>query len=334
MKDTRIHRRAWLQALASLTLAIPASAALGKDDAAAWPAAPIRIVVAYPAGGGVDFVARSFAEHLGTALKQRVFVENRAGASGSVGAALVARAKADGYTLLLASPAEVVVGPAAGQKVPYDAQASFEPVGLLGETPLAIAAHPSVGSGSLAELLEQARGGKSLSFGTPGGGSPMHFAGESLNQIGRTTILHIPYKGAAPAVNDLLGGQVPLAVVGLPPLIQHAKSGRIRVLAVTTEARSSALPNVPAVAELPGFAGFRFSNWMGLYAPAGTPGPVVARLSALVAEIASNTAARKAWQDAGVEPRGLDAKDFTAFLHSERQRYASIAKERSIRFVE
>ena len=332
MSASGLISRALRPVAATLALASALSPAAAQDGA--WPNAPIRIVVAYPAGGGVDFVARSFAEHLGKALKQRVIVENRAGASGSVGAALVARAKADGYTLLLASPAEVVVGPAAGQKVPYDAQASFEPVGLLGETPLAIAAHPSVGSGSLAELLEQARGGKSLSFGTPGGGSPMHFAGESLNQIGRTTILHIPYKGAPPAVNDLLGGQVPLAVVGLPPLIAHARSGRIRILAVTTEARSSALPDVPAVAELPGYGGFRFSNWMGLYAPAGTPELVVARLSALVVEIGKDPAARKSLQDGGVEPRGLDARAFAAFLQSERQRYMSIVKERSIRFAE
>jgi len=327
-------RRTVMRHVAALAL-LAAGLAAGAGTALAqpaWPSRPVTIVVAYPAGGGVDFVARKLAERLGAEMGQQIVVENRAGASGSLGAGLVARAKADGYMLLLASPAEVIVGPSAGQKVPYDPKSAFEPVALVGETPLGIAAHASVEAKDLPALLRLARGSDKLAYGTPGAGSSMHFAGETFNKLAGASMLHVPYKGAAPAVNDLLGGQVPLAIVGLPPLMAHAKAGRIRLLAVTTAQRSTALPDVPAVAELPGFAGYRFSNWMGLYAPAGTTAPVVERLAGLVSKIVAEPAVRSALVGAGVEPRGLGRAEFEQFLRAERERYESIARERSIRF--
>ncbi len=296
-----------------------------------YPAKPVRVVVPFPPGGGVDFVARTVAQRLGDTMKQTFVIENRSGASGMIGADAVAKSAPDGYTLLVASPAEVLVGPIAGQKVPYDAKRDLAPVTLIGETPLVIAAHPSVAARSLQEVVALAKKepGK-LSYGTPGNGSTMHFAGESLNAIAGISIMHVPYRGAAPAVADLLGGQVPLGIVGMPPTVPHAKSGRLRVLAVTSSERSAAMPDVPAVAELTGFTGYRFTNWMGIFVPAKTPQQAVERLARQTAQIVRETQTSEKLLSQGVKPVGNSPSEFVAFLEDERGRYSKIAKERNI----
>ncbi len=299
--------------------------------AQAYPVKPVRVVVPFPPGGGVDFVARTVAQRLGDTMKQTFVIENRSGASGAIGADAVAKSAPDGYTLLVASPAEVLVGPIAGQKVPYDTERDLTPVTLIGETPLVIAAHPSVAAKSLQEVIALAKKqpGK-LSYGTPGSGSTMHFAGESLNAIAGISITHVPYRGAAPAVTDLLGGQVPLGIVGMPPTVPHAKSGRLRVLAVTSSGRSAAMPDVPAVAELAGFTGYRFTNWMGMFAPAKTPQPAVERLALQMAQIVREPQTSEKLLSQGVNPVGNSPSEFVAFLKDERGRYSKIAKERHI----
>jgi len=296
-----------------------------------YPAKPVRVVVPFPPGGGVDFVARTVAQRLGDTMKQTFVIENRTGASGMIGADAVAKSAPDGYTLLVASPAEVLVGPIAGQKVPYDAERDLAPVTLIGETPLVIAAHPSVAARSLQEVfaLAKKQPGK-LSYGTPGNGSTMHFAGESLNAIAGISIMHVPYRGAAPAVADLLGGQVPLGIVGMPPTVPHAKSGRLRVLAVTSSERSVAMPDVPAVAELAGFTGYRFTNWMGIFVPAKTPRQAVERLALQMAQIVRETQTSEKLLSQGVKPVGNSPSEFVAFLEDERGRYSKIARERNI----
>ncbi len=302
-------------------------------QAQAYPNKQIHLIVAYPAGGGLDLVARVVAQRLSEAFNQQVVVENRAGASGSIGADAVARAAPDGYTLLMASPAEVVVGPAAGQKTPYNPETDLVPVALAGETPLVLVVHPSVPARNLAEFAAYAKSqpGK-LSYGTPGNGSSMQFAGESFKAGTGAFIVHIPYRGAAPAINDLLGNQVSMAIVGMPPVVGHAKAGKLKVLAVTTQKRSPLMPDVPAVAELKGMADYQFTNWMGVFAPAKTPAAIVERLGAEIARMMQESATRKRLLDAGVEPLGLQGSEFAAFLKSERQRYAQVAKERGIRF--
>jgi tripartite-type tricarboxylate transporter receptor subunit TctC len=300
-----------------------------------YPAKPVRVVVPFPPGGGVDFVARTVAQRLGDTMKQTFVIENRSGASGMIGADAVAKSAPDGYTLLVASPAEVLVGPIAGQRMPYDAERDLAPVTLIGETPLVIAAHPSVAARSLQEVfaLAKKQPGK-LSYGTPGNGSTMHFAGESLNAIAGISIMHVPYRGAAPAVADLLGGQVPLGIVGMPPTVPHAKSGRLRVLAVTSSERSVAMPDVPAVAELAGFAGYRFTNWMGVFVPAKTPQQAVERLALQMAQIVRETQTSEKLLSQGVKPVGNSPSEFVAFLEDERRRYSKIAKERNIHIEE
>lgn len=313
------------------------AAALGlclaaSTHAQSWPAKPVRVIVAFPAGGGVDFVARTVSHRLSEELKQSFVVENRAGANGAVGADAVAKSAPDGYTILVASPGEVVVGPAAGQKVPYDVGRDFSPVTLIGETPLVIAAYPGFPATTLADAIALAKkeSGKH-SYGTPGSGSSMHFAGESLNTLAGINLLHVPYKGAAPAINDLLGGQVPIGIVGMPPVVAHAKSGKLRVLAVTSDKRSSAMPDVPAVAELPGFQGYRFTNWMAVFVPARTPPDIVQRLSIEIGKIVREPATREKLLSQGVEPSGSSPGEFTAFLKAEAHRYSTISRERGIR---
>lgn len=300
-----------------------------------YPSKPVRMVVAYPAGGGVDFVARTLSQKLSESLGQPVMVENKAGASGAIGADSVAKAAPDGHSLLLASPAEVLVGPLAGQKTPYQADKAFVPVVLVGETPLALVAHPSLAAGQLSALIAQFKGARSnLSYGTPGSGSSMHFAGEALNLAAQLDLQHLPYRGAAPAVNDLLGNQVPLAIVGLPPVVAHAKSGRLKVLAVTTTKRSRALPDVPAVAELTGLSDFRFSNWMLLMAPAKTPAAVVDKLASEVVRLLQDKDTQQRLQDGGVEPMGLRGAAVQDFLQQERLRYTKVAQLRGVQFSE
>ncbi|MFM9983215.1 MAG: Bug family tripartite tricarboxylate transporter substrate binding protein [Burkholderiales bacterium] len=303
--------------------------------AQAWPDKPIRVVVPYPPGGGVDFVSRAVAQRLGDVLKTTLVIDNRGGASGTIGADIVAKSAPDGYTFLVASPAEVVVGPIVGQKVNYDPARDLVPVTLIGETPLVIAAHPSLPAKTLPEFLALAKAspGK-YSYGTPGTGSSMQFAGESLNALAGISVVHVPYRGAAPVVTDLLGGQVPVGIVGMPPTVPHAKSGKLRILAVTSEKRSSAMPDVPAVAELPGMKGYRFTNWMGVYVPAKTPQPVIDRLAAEIAKIVREPAMREKLLSQGVEPVGDTTAEFAAFLKAEFDTYSKIAKDRNIRATE
>jgi len=307
-------------------------AGLALGQPAAFPTKALRIIVPFPPGGGVDFVARTIAQRLAETLKQQVLVENRPGASGRIGAEAVARSTPDGYTLLLASPAEVVVLPALGQKLAYDARRDLQPVTLAGEAPLVIAVHPSVPAQTLTELIALARSqpGK-IGFATPGAGSSMQFAGAMLEILGKVDLVHVPYKGAAPAMAETLGGQVPVLIVGIPPVVQQAKAGKLRVLAVTGDRRSPALPDAPTVAELPGFAGYRFTNWMGVFLPAKTPMAIVERLNSEISRIVREPAVRDALLAQGVEPAGLSIVEFERFLDAESQRYSTIARERKIK---
>ena len=297
-----------------------------------WPAKPVRVVVPYPPGGGHDFASRVVAQRLSDNLKQSFVVENRTGASGTIGAEYTARSAPDGYTFMVASPAETVVGGFAGLKMNYDWEKDLAPVTVIGETPLAIAVHPSVPAKTIQELLAYAKAnpGK-LSYGTPGSGSTMHFAGESLKALGGIFIVHIPYRGAGPAIADLLGGQVPMGIAGLPPVVGPHKTGKIHILAVTSAKRSGALPDIPAMAELPGFAGYNFTNWTGVFMAAKTPPAVIERLAAEIAKALQDPVVREKLIGAGVDPLGLPTADFVKFLAREKETYSKIAKLRAIK---
>ena len=321
--------------LGALALMGAALATTTPVQAQNWPDKPIRLVVAYPAGGGVDIVARTVGQRLSEVLKQQVVIENRTGASGTIGADSVAKAAPDGYTFLLASPAEVLVGPIAGQKTAYNPESDLVPVALAGETPLVIITNPAVPVKDIKDLVAYAKGrpGK-LSYATPGNGSSMHFAGESLKAQTGISLAHVPYRGAAPALNDVLGNQVPVGIMGMPPVVAHAKAGRVNIVAVTTSKRSSVFPNVPSVAELPGLKDYAFTNWMAVFAPAKTPQAVVDRFGAELARAVKEPAVRDKLLAAGVEPMGIAGTEFTAWLAAERKRYQEVATSRGIRFEE
>lgn len=306
--------------------------AVAPANAQDWPSKPVHVIVPYPAGGGHDFTARVVAQRLAEVLKQPFVVENRTGASGTIGTQYVAKSAPDGHTFVVASPAETVVGPFAGLKIPYDWEKDLAPVTVIGETPLAIALHPSVPAKTIQELLAYAKQnpGK-LSYGTPGSGSSMHFAGESLKALAGVFIVHIPYRGAAPAVADLLGGQVPMGITGMPPVVNPHNAGKLRIVAVTSAKRSSALPDIPAIAELPGFAGYNFTNWQGIFVAANTPPAVIERLAAEIGKAARESAVREKLLKAGVDPLGLTTAQFVEFLAREKATYSKIAKARNIK---
>ena len=312
-------------------LAVFAGIGTAQAQTPAYPTKVVRFIVPFPAGGGVDFVARTVAQRLSDSLKQQVIVENKSGGSGRIGAESVARSEPDGHTILIASPAETIIAAAAGQKLTYEPRKDLVAVTLIGETPLVIAVHPSVQANNLKELLALAKAqpGK-LDYGTPGVGSSMQFAGVMLELIAGVQLQHLPYKGAAPAVTDALGGQIPIVIVGSPPVIPLAKAGKLKVLAVTGDRRSPTLPDTPAVAEMPGFEKYRFTNWMGVFVPAKTPQPIVDRLATEISRIAKDPSTREALMTQGVEGMGLSPSEFARFLDDEFRRYATIAKERNI----
>lgn len=304
----------------------------GTAAAQAWPTKPVRVIVGYPAGGGHDFTARVVATRMAEILKQPFVVENRPGASGTIATDGIAKGPADGYAFIVASPAETVVGAVAGLKMAYDWEKDLAPVTVIGDTPLAIAVHPKAGVSTIQELLAVAKKnpGK-LSYGTPGSGSSMHFAGESLKTLAGAFIVHIPYRGAAPAVSDLLGGQVEVGIVGMPPVMGPHKAGKIRIVAVTSEKRSAATPEIPAMAELPGFQGYSFTNWTGVFMAAKTPPAVIERIAAEIGRIVKEPGVREKLLAAGVEPLGLPTAEAVKFFAREKATYEKLARARNIK---
>lgn len=301
----------------------------GAPFASAWaqtyPVRPVSMVVAFPAGGGHDTMARLVAERLAKRLGQPVIVENRAGANGRIGAEYVARAAPDGHTILFASPAEVVIGPLAYREMRYDPASDLEPVTLAATTPLVIVAHPSAGVRTLEELIASARkDNRKWSYGSPGTGSSQHLAGEWIKSLARIDLSHVPYKGAGPATQEVLGGHIPLAIVGMAPVLPHIRQGKLVPLAVTTSTRVAWAKEIPAVSELPGLAGFEVSHWMGVLVPAGTPPAVVQRLQSEIAAVVKLPDVHERLTAAGIDPVGSTAAEYAAFLRAERERFAKI----------
>lgn len=277
-----LHRR---QGLTIAALAF-ATAVCGPAFAQDYPARPITVVVAYPAGGDTDAMARLFAEKLTVRLRQPVVVDNRPGAGGTVGNNLVARAVPDGYTLLF-TPNPFTIAPMVMRLPPaatYDPLRGFTPVVQTASQAVLLVTHPSTGFKSVADMVAAAKAGKTLSYASPGAGSPMHIGAEWLNRVAGVSIQHVPYRGVAPAVNDVAAGHVGLAYVTLGPVAQYIQAGKLRALAVTDPKRSPLLPDVPSLAEL-GYRDIAAGAWNGFFAPKGTPTPVVQTLNTHLNEI-------------------------------------------------
>lgn len=307
--------------------ALLAALAGGDALAQAYPSKTVTLLVPYAPGGGHDAMARIVAEKLGPRLGQTVVVENKPGAAGMIGTEQVVRAAPDGYTLLFSSPAEIVVAPSVYKTMRYDPVKDLTPITQVGDTPLVLMAHPSVGVKTVAELIAKAKKepGK-LSFGTAGTGSSQHLAGAWINNLAGIDLQHVPYKGAGPATNDLLGGNVPLGILGMAPVLKHIQAGRIVALAVMTPKRVGWAKDTPTVAETPGMEGFQANHWMGLLGPAGMPPEVVAKLQAEVATVLAMPEVRERLRGLGIDPVGSSTEDFRRFLAEERERFAKMFK--------
>ncbi len=258
----------------ALTLAVPAANALAQSN---YPSRPVRIVVPYAPGGGTDINARNVAPKLHDLWRQTVVIDNRPGGNAMIGADIVAKATPDGHTILLSTSSEIVTVQNIFKKVPYDALRDFEPVTLASNTPVIITAHPSTQVKTIKELVATA-GQRKYSFASVGTASPQHLAGEWLKTLAKIDMVHIPFKGAGPALNDNLGGHVPIGFLSLLPAVPHVKAGRLNALAVTSAARSPALPEVPTMKDA-GYPDIELVQWYGVFLPAKSPREIIDKVN-------------------------------------------------------
>jgi len=299
--------------------------------AADFPAKPVVIVVPYAAGGAADFVARTVAAKLSTRLKQPVVVENVGGASGTIGAAKVVAAAPDGYTLLLGSGSEVSIARLTNPKIRYDGQRDLAPVALVGTQPLVLVGSNSLSARTMDEVLALARAnpGK-LNYGTAGVGTPQHLMGELINLDAKVKLFHVPYKGAAPIINDLLGKQLDLAVVTLSGAQAHVKSGGMRAIALSEKRRATAMPQVPTVSETRGLESVDMGVWSGLLAPAKTPPEVVDLLNREIGQVLRQPDVQARLTEAGYRIVGGSPASFAEFISAETDKYRRIVQAAGI----
>ncbi len=295
-----------------------------------YPDKPVKWVVGYPAGGGSDFLARAVSAQMSTQMGQPVIVENRPGAAASIAADVVAKAPADGYTLLSADNGVLIYNPVLYKKLAYDPVRDFAPIGLMARVPLIIVASPSAGIKNAKELIATLKSnpGK-LSYASPGAGSPHHLAMELFKSRSNTFVLHVPYRGAAPAVQDILGGQIQLMMVDSSVGMQHIKSGKLIPLAVMSSKRLAQLPDVPTAIEM-GYKDVEAYAWQGLVVPKNTPGEIQARLGKEMQSAIANPVVRKKLLDAGWEPVPSDANLLAGYIAVENIVWRKLIKERGI----
>ena len=306
---------------------VTALAAMAQDP---YPSRNVVIVVPFPAGGVADLLPRLVAEKLTQKWGKPVLVENRAGASGNIGMAYVAQQPADGYTFALAPAGNLTVNPTLFKNMPFDTAKDFTPVTMLANVPNVLVVHPSVPVKTFPELIAYAKAnpGK-LAFASPGPGSGAHLAGELLKLDAGIDMLHVPYKGLAPAVTDLMGGQVQMMFAGVSTIIQQVKSGKLRALAVAGPHRLDALPDVPTVAES-GYPGFDVTSWYGIVAKTGTPPAIIRKVQADMAEALKQPDVMKKLADLGLEPVGDTPQEFGAVIAAESRKWGDIVKKAGI----
>jgi tripartite-type tricarboxylate transporter receptor subunit TctC len=291
-----------------------------------YPDRRVNFVVGYEPGGTGDSVGRIIVKGLSEILGQPMVVENRAGASGSIAAQSITRAPRDGYTILIGQSAEIAINQHYMGGLGYDAEKDLVAVALGGIVPLGLVVPANSPLGSLAELLQAARGPKGLLFASAGSGTPGHFAGELLKQKTNGNMTHVPYKGAGPALNDLLGSHVDLYFSGLPAALPLVRSGGVKLLAVSTSERVASSPGTPTVAEAANIPGFDITLWVGFFAPRGTPTDVVLQLNQAINAVLMLPEIRQRLGELGVEMRLLTPADMSAFIESESAKYAEIVK--------
>ena len=314
-----------LRLIAASLLALPLAAA-----AQAFPTKPIRLVVTYPAGGGADLMARLVAPKMAEVLGQPVVVENKAGASGQIAGAEVARAAPDGHTLML-DASSFAVTPSLFRNMPYDAAKAFTPIAVIVRFPNMLVVTPSFPARSVAELVAIAKEKPgTVAFASSGNGSAQHLAGELFRQKAGVEITHIPYKGGGPALNDVIGGQVPMFFANMASGLPHVKAGKLRALAITGEKRSAALPEAPTIAEA-GVAGYHVYEWNAIFAPAGTPAAVIAKLADAVARAVQSAEFRERVAGLGGELTGFGPAESERFIREQVELWAGVVRSGNIK---
>jgi tripartite-type tricarboxylate transporter receptor subunit TctC len=318
-------RRATRRHLLALAAALAcAGAAQAQSD---FPNKPVRMIVPYAAGGLPDTMSRVVAARMAESMGQQVVVENRPSAGGIVGCEVVAKSPADGYTLLVADVGQVAINPALYSKLSYDPAKDFVAVSLIGTSTLFLAAHSSVPANNLTDLIKLAKAKPgSLNYGSSGTGSIHHLATEVLKAGAGVDIVHVPYKGTGQTIPALIGGQVSLAYSALPSIASHLKSGSLKVLAASTTKRSPQMPDVPTVAELTGLRDYDFAPEIGVLAPAGTPKPIVDKLSAEIAKAAKHPDTVQRYTALGIEPVGNTPEAYAEIIRASIPKYAHAVK--------
>jgi tripartite-type tricarboxylate transporter receptor subunit TctC len=321
--DTKEKSMRFLRFVAAAALLLS-----GAAQAQVYPAKPLRLIVPYPAGGGTDFFARTVGAQLSTQLGQPVVVENRPGAATIIGTEAVVKSAPDGYTLLLGDTATFAVNPSLYKKLPYDPVKDLAPVTMTGRFALLLVVNSSkLPAASVGALVEMGRkSGASINYASPGPGSPHHLAMEMFKQRTGTHFTHVPYKGAAPAVQDLLGGQVSLMFLDLAAGAPQVKAGKLAALAVASYQRIEAMPNLPTVSEA-GIAGFEAWAWQALAVPAATPKEVVARLNAEFRKAIALPELRQKLVDAGIDPLQSTPEEASAYMRGETAKWAKVISE-------
>jgi len=291
-----------------------------------YPAKPIRIIVAYTPAGTTDILARTIGQKFTDVWKQPVVIENRPGANGNIGTDLAAKSAPDGYTLLMTTAGPHGINPTLYKKLPFDAVKDFAPVSLVAMVPNILVVHPSLPVKNVAELIQLAKSKPgALSFGSPGNGSTGHLSTELFKSMTGVNMVHIPYKGSAGVLSDLMGGQVQVAIDNMPPYVPQVKAGKVRALAVTTAKRSSAAPELPSIGET--VSGYEAAAWFGLVAPAGTPKDIIDKLSAETAKVLKMPDVREKLAAQGAEAVGNSPEEFGAFIKSEIAKWAKVVRE-------
>jgi tripartite-type tricarboxylate transporter receptor subunit TctC len=308
-----------------------AAAVVGTAHADNYPSKPIRLVVGFPPGGINDIVARVVGQKLGESLGQQVIVENRAGAGGTIGADLVAKAAPDGYTLLLGSVSNVAMAPSQYKSLPYVPTKDFAPVALLAAAPNVLVVNPNFEVSSVKDLIALAKEKPGqITYASAGNGTSNHLTVELLKVLAGIDLVHVPYKGDNPAVTDVLGGQVPMVFPTLPVALPHIKTGKLKAIAVSSEKRTTLMPDLPTVAESGGLPEFAVSVWVGILAPAGTPAEIVERLNAELSGIVSQPETREKLASLGAEPATMKSGEFAAYIRSETEKWSKVAKSANI----
>ena len=317
----------------AIAIALGAASALGPFAACAmaqgWPTRPITLIVPFPAGGTTDVLARALADKLSPALGQTVIVESKPGAGATVGADFVAKAKPDGYTLLVGAVHHTIAS-SVYKKLPYDFQKDLLPITTIALVPNVLVVNPSTPAKNVAELVALLKAKPGFyTYGSNGNGTAQHLIGTQFQNATGTEMVHIPYKGSGPLATDLLGGQIAMSFDTVTPVLPHIKAGKLRPLAVTTAKRSSALPDVPTLDEA-GLNGFNIGTWFGVLAPTGTPKELVARLNAEMVKVIQSPEFRKRMEEIGAEPIGNSTDQMAQQIKDETDKFAKLVKDAKV----